>query len=447
MGKKAIFLDRDGIVTYTINGEAPLEAEQVQLIPETVKFIKMARKSGYLIVVVSNQPDAALGKINEATRLALVSKFRNALKQECLAIDAIYYCFHHPKGVISKYVKECNCKKPAPGMIIKAAKRFNIDLKKSFMIGDRASDIKAGSLAGIRTILVSKDNTEILYLKKYNVFPNHIIEKIEKALPLILKVPNQTIQALIPAGGQGTRMGELTKTIPKSLLTINEKPLMEYTLDLLSVHRIKEIGCGLFHLGEPIKHHFGDGKKFGVKLIYVKENKPTGTAGTVKALAKKLRPEKPFFVIAPDILNNFDLTSIYQFHQSHKGIATICCYWRPKSKLISKKSGLVVFDKNTKIIQQFIERPKTEKEVVTNWVNSSIYVFDPKILEYIPAKIDGQFTIDLPKDIFPKLLEAGEKLYAYPVNRKKYYQLGIDSPERITQAEKDLINKEFIPLS
>lgn len=252
------------------------------------------------------------------------------------------------------------------------------------------------------------------------------------------------MQAIILAAGRGERMMPLTQNIPKPLLKIAGKPMMEYVIDLLVKHGVKEIGVNLYYLGKQIKNHFGDGSKYGIKITFIEELELTGTAGGIKNIAKILNFTKPFFVISSDMLVNFPLTDIYEFHQSHSGIATLSCYWRPKDQL--KKSGVILFDQKNQI-KQFQERPQIEQEIISQWVNSSVYVFDPKILQFIPDEINRSKIVDLPKHIFPEILSSAEQMYAYPINRKKYYQLGIDTPERIKKAEQDIIDELFEPVN
>ncbi len=239
------------------------------------------------------------------------------------------------------------------------------------------------------------------------------------------------------ASGVGSRMMPLTKDTPKPLLKIKGKPMMEYVIDLLVTHGAREIGVSLFYLGDQIEQYFGDGSRYGIKIEYAHEKELTGTGGAVKAIAKILPPTEPFFAISSDMLINFDLTSIYRFHKEHGGIATLACYWRPIEKILNK-SGVIVFDKNSKLITNFVEKPTKPEDVPSQWVNSSVYLFDPKIIEFIPDEIDGSPVVDLPRHIFPKLLEAGEKMYAYQIDDTKFYQLGIDTPDRIQKAEEDI---------
>ena len=181
---KAVFFDRDGILVKNINGEAPKRVYDLALITETIPVILDLQKKSYKTIIISNQPDMALGNINERVRKGLVKKFEKLLKGANIPMD-IYYCFHHPDGIVEKYRKICNCRKPKPGMILKAIKKYNIDAKRSYLVGDRATDIKAGNLAGIKTILIDPENLERNYLLQYKVKPDFIIKKIDKILNII----------------------------------------------------------------------------------------------------------------------------------------------------------------------------------------------------------------------------------------------------------------------
>ena len=120
--------------------------------------------------------------------------------------------------------------------------------------------------------------------------------------------------------------------------------------------------------------------------------------------------------------------------------------WRSRENLSIKKSGLVLFNEQTHLIEKFIERPQTENEIISQWVNSSVYIFNPEILNFIPDQINGNNIVDLPKHIFPILLQNGEKIFAYPINSKLHYELGVDTPDRLIKAEKNIKNKKFIPV-
>lgn len=182
---KAVFLDRDGIIVKNIDGEAPIRVSGMELIPKIIPILFKLKKMDYRIIVTSNQPNAAQGIITEETKEALVKKFEKLLKKYKFSVDGIYYCFHHPQAVVKKYAKNCDCKKPKPGMLLKAMYDHKIKPNKSFMIGDRASDIKAGSLTGIKTILFDPENLEQNYLLEYNVKPDFTIKKLPEIIEII----------------------------------------------------------------------------------------------------------------------------------------------------------------------------------------------------------------------------------------------------------------------
>lgn len=252
------------------------------------------------------------------------------------------------------------------------------------------------------------------------------------------------MQAIILAAGAGTRMGEITHQIPKPMIEIMGKPLIEYVLCLLVAHGFDDIGINLFYLGDQVSQFLGDGSRFGCKITYVKESCLTGTAGGVLAVARKLKPKHPFLVISAKMLVNFNLTAFYKFHLKKKGLMSMCCYQRPKDQL--QKSGVVLFDKKSYRIKKFIERPQTDKEIISQWVNSSVYMFNPAIANFIPDQINGSKVVELSRDIFPTLLKKNKRLFTYPIDNNKYYQLGIDTPDRIARAEQDITSGKFVPV-
>lgn len=182
---KAIFLDRDGVIVKNVDSVASTNVKDLELIPEAITLIKELQKRGYKIIVISNQPDVALGIIDEITKNALVEKFGVLIEENNISLDGIYYCFHHPNGVVKEYTEECSCRKPKPGMLLKAILDHKIDSAKSFIIGDRASDIKAGKLASVKTILYDPENSEGDYLLKYQVEPDFTVKDLSEAIDFI----------------------------------------------------------------------------------------------------------------------------------------------------------------------------------------------------------------------------------------------------------------------
>lgn len=150
---RAVFLDRDGVIIQ----EPPhyiYRPDQLRLIPRTIEAIKLLNKNKFLVVVISNQAGVAYGYYLEKDVILFNQLMKEELELYDAKIDAIYYCPHHHNGKKKKYRTNCECRKPKPGMLKKAEKELNIDLKKSFMIGDKKSDIDCGNEVGCKTILV-----------------------------------------------------------------------------------------------------------------------------------------------------------------------------------------------------------------------------------------------------------------------------------------------------
>ena len=154
--QKAVFLDRDG--TVNVYKGFLKNIEDFKLIEGVADAIKKINNSGYLCILITNQPVIARGEVTYEQLEQIHNKLETLLGLQGAYIDSIYYCPHHPDrgyaGEIPDLKIDCNCRKPKPGMLLKAAKDFNIDLTKSFMVGDSENDIKAGKLAGCKTVLV-----------------------------------------------------------------------------------------------------------------------------------------------------------------------------------------------------------------------------------------------------------------------------------------------------
>jgi D-glycero-D-manno-heptose 1,7-bisphosphate phosphatase len=152
MKKKAVFLDRDGVINQTIfrmgKPRAPYTLEEFSFLPGVQEAVDFLREEGFELIIVTNQPDVARGWVTREA-IDLVNQYIS----EALGIQDIRACFHteHDK---------CECRKPRPGMLIDAALEHDIDLEKSFMVGDRGSDIEAGKLAGCKTVLISNSAEE-----------------------------------------------------------------------------------------------------------------------------------------------------------------------------------------------------------------------------------------------------------------------------------------------
>lgn len=157
--RQAAFLDRDGV----INRDRAYVSrwEDFEFVPGAVDAMRRLKKAGYALVVVTNQSGIARGYYSEAQYQALTAAMQQALANAGAAVDAVYHCPHHPKGKVAELAIDCDCRKPAPGMILRAAKELNLSLADSILVGDKPSDIEAARAAGVgRAYIVQSDNAE-----------------------------------------------------------------------------------------------------------------------------------------------------------------------------------------------------------------------------------------------------------------------------------------------
>lgn len=157
--RKAAFLDRDGVIN--LDRAYVSRWEDFEFVPGAVDAMRRLKQAGYALVVVTNQSGIARGYYSEAQYQALTDAMQQALADAGAAVDAVYHCPHHPKGKVAELAIDCDCRKPAPGMILRAAKELNLSLADSILVGDKPSDIEAARAAGVgRAYIVQSDNAE-----------------------------------------------------------------------------------------------------------------------------------------------------------------------------------------------------------------------------------------------------------------------------------------------
>ncbi|MCL5019161.1 MAG: NDP-sugar synthase [Patescibacteria group bacterium] len=212
------------------------------------------------------------------------------------------------------------------------------------------------------------------------------------------------MKAMILAAGEGTRLRPLTTDKPKPILPIVNRPLLEYTIQLLKRHGITNLVINLYHKPEEIMNVIGKGSNSDVNIVYSKETVLLGTAGGVKKVESEFTDA--FIVIYGDNLIDVDLDDLIDFHYRTKGLATIGLFHAENPSAC----GIVARDESGRVIK-FVEKP-APSEVFTDTANAGIFVFEPEILNYIP---NNSFS-DFGKDIFPILLNFKIPVFAKPVN-------------------------------
>ncbi|MFZ5517383.1 MAG: sugar phosphate nucleotidyltransferase [Candidatus Zhuqueibacterota bacterium] len=234
---------------------------------------------------------------------------------------------------------------------------------------------------------------------------------------------------VIMAGGFGTRLKPLTCNIPKPMVPMVNRPIMEHIVNLLKHYSITETISLLFHQPEKITSYFGDGSRLGVDMMYIQAVEDYGTAGSVKKAAKFLKD--PFVVISGDVLTDIDLSSAIHFHKQKKAAATLILT-RVKNPL---PFGIVFTDSDSKIVR-FFEKP-TWGQVFSDTINTGIYILEPEVLNFIPEKTSFDFS----KDLFPLLLSENKPLYGYISDR---YWKDVGDVNEYRQAHQDCLKEEIL---
>ena len=192
---KAVFLDRDGTVNAMVYSpdygivDSPANRDEFKLLPRVGEAIRRINEMGFLALVISNQPGIAKGKFTLNILEAIDKKMKEELAQYGAHLDRIYYCLHHPEAIIKEYRKNSPFRKSNPGLLLKAAEEFKVDLTSSYMIGDGLIDIQAGNRAGCKTILLGRLRCDLCKLMEdLKAKPDFIVSDLAKAVKLIEKL-------------------------------------------------------------------------------------------------------------------------------------------------------------------------------------------------------------------------------------------------------------------
>jgi len=233
------------------------------------------------------------------------------------------------------------------------------------------------------------------------------------------------MQALILAGGEGARLRPLTIHTPKPIVPLANRPFLFYQIALLKRAEIRDITLSLSYQPNKIEGIFGDGEDLGLRLRYVVEATPMGTAGAYKHAQERLK--ETTIVFNGDILTDINISEIVAHHREKGAVATVAL--APVEN--PSAYGLVETGPDGRV-RRFVEKPKPE-EITCNTINAGIYVLEPQVLNYIPGGEKFSFEYQL----FPALLAANEQFYAYTWPG---YWIDIGAPQRYLQANQDLIN-------
>lgn len=235
---------------------------------------------------------------------------------------------------------------------------------------------------------------------------------------------------MILAAGEGTRLRPLTFKTPKIMLHLAGKPLLEYIINFLRYHDVKEVAINLSYLPEVVTDWLGDGSRFGMHVTYSIEDNLLGTAGALTKLRDFF--DDTFVLIYGDMITDVDLVSLVEFHRAKGAIVTVTL----REVEDPSAFGIVEIDSENRILN-FIEKP-APGITYSRLANSGIYVLDPKVIDYIPSETSYDFGYDL----FPMLLNMGEQLYGYVPSG---IMLDAGTIEGYHKAERELLEGRFSP--
>ena len=261
MSRKAVFLDRDGVINaYVYNPEfgtvdSPANPREFSLLPGVAEAIAKLNDAGLLAIVVSNQPGIGKGKMSPRLFDQIHAKMGVMLEKAGAKIDAAYYCLHHPEARLAEYRVTCECRKPKSGLLLRASREWNIDLEGSYMVGDGVVDVQAGRAAGTMTFLLGARRCYVCdELNRQDTMPDFMAASLLEAVELI----NQVENGVIFAGAQHSRDGRRRPADPcgyvssylreaSEILQRVDPNSIERVLELLA--RLREAGGRLFLLG------------------------------------------------------------------------------------------------------------------------------------------------------------------------------------------------------
>jgi len=230
---------------------------------------------------------------------------------------------------------------------------------------------------------------------------------------------------MLLAAGQGTRLRPFTNHVPKCMVPVAGKPVLEHNIEWLQNYGIEQLVINLHHLPQVVMDYFGDGNNWGLKITYAIEEKLLGTAGGVKNVEWFF--DGPFILWYGDNLCACNLKQMWDFHQTSRGLATMALHYRDDPTA----SGIVGLDENYRI-QRFLEKPRPD-QVFSHWVNAGVLILEPDVFGYISE--DG--NPDFGHDVFPHILDSGQPIYGYRLlpGERLYW---IDTPQDLERIQEEI---------
>lgn len=223
-------------------------------------------------------------------------------------------------------------------------------------------------------------------------------------------------KVVILAGGKGERLRPYTEDRPKAMIPVLGNPLLSFQLRLLSSYGFNDVTICCGYLNEVLQEHFGDGRKYGVRINYLVEEEPLGRGGAIRRALEHVAPTEPVLAMNGDSLTNINLHDLFTFHKQNNGVATLV------SVPLRSPYGIIDLAQDSTTICGFKEKPE-----LPFWINAGIYVFEPSIIQVLPKKGDHEELT------FPQLAEEG-KLKAF---KTRAFWKTIDTVKDLTEVRSE----------
>lgn len=236
------------------------------------------------------------------------------------------------------------------------------------------------------------------------------------------------LNAIVMAGGEGTRLRPLTANRPKPMVPLFNKPLLEYIVEHLKNFNVNRIGFTLHYLPSTVIDYFGDGSKWGLEIIYSVEEKPLGTAGGVRKLYDELGSDSTAIVFSGDLFTNIDLGRMLKYHKEKGSVFTIAL----RKAVDPTQYGIALLNTDGKVVR-FLEKPSWG-EVFSDLINMGVYIVEPEALKLIPRGLEYDFS----KNLIPELIKRGMEVYGFRAD--DYYWNDIGSFEQYREVHLDVLS-------
>lgn len=241
------------------------------------------------------------------------------------------------------------------------------------------------------------------------------------------------MKIVVIAGGKGTRIASVSTEIPKAMIPVNGKPVLELQVELAKRYGYDDFIFVIGHLGEQIENYFGNGSNWNVKISYYVEENSLGTAGALAYLESDLKED--FFVFYGDTVMDIDLCKMYNFHIQNQSEATLLIH--PNDHPYD--SDIVIIDKDNKVTQ-ICNKPHADNFIARNLVNAALFIFSPSVLSYVEFGVKSHIE----KDVLPKCLKAGINVFGY--NSPEYIK-DMGTPDRYLKVCQDVVSGKVARLN